>query len=71
MLQGLLEEWAESGGAAIMTTHNVDLGLAWGESGKIGLLADGSVHFREPSQYADAAEFRRVLSASLESRQAI
>lgn len=65
MLKGLLEQWADSGGGAIMTTHNVDLGLAWGETGKIGVLADGSVHFQEAGQYADAAEFRRQLSASL------
>ena len=68
MLQGLLKEWAESGGAAIMTTHNVDLGLAWGEPGKIGVLADGRVHFQEPGQYADVAQFRQLLSASLETR---
>ena len=68
MLQGLLAEWAESGGAAIMTTHNVDLGLAWGDPANIGVLADGRVHFYEPGQYADDAEFRQVLSASLETR---
>ena len=68
MLKSLLEEWAESGGAAIMTTHNVDLGLAWGDPGNIGVLADGRVHFQEPGQYADDAEFRRVLSASLVTR---
>ena len=69
MLQGLLKEWAESGGAAIMTTHNVDLGLAWGETGKIGVLADGKVQVQEPGRYANAAEFRQVLSSSLVTRQ--
>ena len=69
MLQRLLEEWTESGGAAIMTTHNVDLGLAWGDPANIGVLAVGRVHFQEPGQYGDDAEFRRVLSASLETRQ--
>ena len=69
MLKGLLKEWPESGGAVIMTTHNVDLGLAWGDPGNIGVLADGRVHFQGPGQYADVAEFRRVLSASMETRQ--
>ena len=69
MLKTLLAEWAESGGAAIMTTHNVDLGLAWGDSGNIGVLAGGKVHFQEPGEYADDAEFRRVLSAFLGTRQ--
>ena len=69
MLKGLLEEWAQSGGAAIMTTHNVDLGLAWGDRGNIGVLADGRVHFQEPGEYGDDAEFRRVLSASLGTSQ--
>ena len=68
MLKSLLEDWADSGGAAIMTTHNVDLGLAWGHPGNIGVLADGRVHIQEPGQCADDAEFRRVLSASLETK---
>ena len=69
MLKSLLKEWAESGGAAIMTTHNVDLGLAWGDPGKIGVLANGKVHFQEPGQYADDAEFRRMLSATMATSQ--
>jgi len=65
MLKGLLHEWTESGGAAIMTTHNVELGLAWGDSGKIGVLANGRIRFLERGEYADVAELRRVLSAFL------
>ncbi|PKB77947.1 MAG: hypothetical protein BZY88_20345 [SAR202 cluster bacterium Io17-Chloro-G9] len=64
MLQGLLEEWAQSGRAAILTTHNVDLGLAWGDLSRVGVLTNGSVHFQEPGRYADVAEFRRLLSES-------
>ena len=67
MLKGLLEEWAESGGSAIMTTHNVDLGLGWGDQGNIGVLAGGKVHFKEPGQLEDDAEFRRLLTASVET----
>ena len=67
MLKGLLEEWAESGGSAIMTTHNVDLGLGWGDRGNIGVLAGGKVHYQTPGQLEDNAEFRRLLKASPET----
>ena len=69
MLKTLLEEWAESGGAAIMTTHNVELGLAWAGPGNVGVLEDGRVHIQEPGQHSDDAAFRPVRSAPMETTQ--
>ena len=69
MLKTLLEEWTESGGAAIITTHNVDLGLAWAGHGNVGVLASGRVHIQERGQHSDDAAFRRVLSAPVETSQ--
>ena len=63
VLKALLEEWTTSGGAVVMTTHNMELGTSWTD--KVGVLSDGKVHFCGSKEYPDAAEFRRLLTTSL------
>ena len=40
-LADLLKEWTQSGRSVVMTTHNVDLGLAWGS--RVAVLANGKL----------------------------
>jgi energy-coupling factor transporter ATP-binding protein EcfA2 len=60
MLKGLLEEWTQTGGTVLMTTHNVELGLAWAH--RAAVLCDGKVHFQEDPNHNGAAEIQRLLT---------
>jgi heme ABC exporter ATP-binding subunit CcmA len=62
MLKGLLEEWTQTGGTVLMTTHNVELGLAWAH--RAAVLCDGKVHFQEDPNHNGAAEIQRLLTRS-------
>ena len=42
-LATLLREWVDSGRSVVMTTHNVDLGLAWGT--RVAALNNGKLDF--------------------------
>ena len=64
MLNGLLEEWTEAGCTVVMTTHNLELGLAW--ANRVALLSGGKLHFQKPDDFLDLDGFRRRLEASLE-----
>jgi len=48
-LADLLREWTASGRSVVMTTHNVDLGLAW--SSKVALMANGKLDFDGAGDY--------------------
>ena len=48
-LADLLREWTGSGRAVVMTTHNVDLGLAWGN--KVAVLSHGRLDFSGVGDY--------------------
>ena len=48
-LADLLREWTASGRSVVMTTHNVDLGLAW--SSKVALMANGRLDFDGAGDY--------------------
>ena len=63
MLQVLLEEWSESGGSVVMTTHEVELGLSWAH--RAGILSGGRIHFPAKNEYTDGVELRQMLAASL------
>ena len=69
MLKDLLADWVQAGRTVIMTTHNVELGLSWGDPEHIGVLLQGRIHFQEPSNYLNEAEFRQALTATLEARR--
>ena len=48
-LADLLKEWTGSGRSVVMTTHNVDLGLAWGS--RIAVLSNGKLDFEGARDY--------------------
>ena len=56
MLGDLLSEWTAGGGSVVLTTHDIDLGLAWGQ--RAGVLSGGSLTW--PA--GDAEEIQRMLS---------
>ena len=45
----LLKEWTETGRSVIMTTHNVDLGLAWGT--RAAVVSNGKLDFDGAGDY--------------------
>ena len=51
ILGTLLAEWTDSGRSVIMTTHDLDLGLAWGH--RVGVLRGGKVNFPDDSYPED------------------
>jgi heme exporter protein A len=63
LLRELLQEWAESGRAVVMTTHDTELGFSW--TGQLGLLAEGKLHLSGPEGTGDSAEFLRRVTVSL------
>ena len=56
MLGQLLSEWTAEGRSAVFTTHDLDLGLAWGH--RAALLSGGKVSFPE----AGSAELHQSVS---------
>ena len=48
-LADLLREWTSSGRSVVMTTHNADLGLAWGT--RVAVLNRGKVDFEGAKDY--------------------
>lgn len=63
LLKKLLQEWAASGRAVVMTTHDTELGFSW--TGQLGLLAEGKLHLRGPEGTGDSTEFHRRVTVSL------
>jgi len=63
LLRELLQEWAASGRAVVMTTHDTELGFSW--TGQQGLLAEGKLHLRGLEGTGDSAEFPRRVTESL------
>ena len=63
LLKKLLQEWAASGRAVVMTTHDTELGFSW--TGQLGLLAEGKLHLRGPEGTGDSTEFHRRGTVSL------
>ena len=57
-LGDLLSEWTASGRSAVLTTHDIDLGLAWGHS--TAVLAGGSLFFPD----GGPSDIQRALSIS-------
>ena len=53
-LAELLKEWTESGRSVVMTTHNVDLGLAWGS--RLAVLSGGKLDFDGVGDYLGVGE---------------
>ena len=53
-LADLLREWTASGRSVVMTTHNADLGLAWGT--KVAVLTNGKLNFEVARNYLGVGE---------------
>lgn len=45
MLSNLLREWTQAGRTVVMTTHNIELGIAWAD--KVAVLTDGGLQFQD------------------------
>ena len=58
MLGDLLSEWTGNGRSTVLTTHDVELGMAWGH--RAAVLSGGSLVFPE----GGAAEIQHALSTS-------
>ena len=61
-LHALLRDWTVEGGSVVMTTHDVDLGLAWAH--RASLLAGGRIHFPSANDFRDGGEVRQLLAPS-------
>ncbi len=67
MLGGLLEGWVGEGRSVVMTTHNVEQGLAWGD--RVAILSGGRIAYEESKSALDVASFRGVYRRCLEAVQ--
>jgi len=70
ILGTLLTEWTDSGRSVIMTTHDLDLGLAWGH--RAGVLRGGKVNFPDagiPDRQGKfgGGEIRQAVADALEA----
>ena len=65
MLQGLLAGWQREGGTVLMTTHNLEQGLAWGE--RVAILSGGKIAFEKSRRTLDVAGFRGTYRQFLEA----
>ena len=64
MLAGIIGDWKSEGRAILMTTHNLDKGLAWGD--RVAVLARGRIDFSEARQHLDVASFTGAFRQALE-----
>ena len=60
----LVRQRAEDGGAVVMTTHNVDMGLAWAD--EVAVLSGGRIALQAPRQGLDVASFRSTYLRKME-----
>ncbi len=67
MLGGLLEGWVAEGRSVVMTTHNVEQGLEWGD--RVAILSGGKIAYEESRSALDVAGFRGVYRRCLEAVQ--
>ena len=65
MLEELLEGWKSEGRTVVMTTHNLDQGLAWGE--RVAILSRGKIAFEESRRSLDVACFRGTYRQHVEA----
>lgn len=56
MLGDLLENWRADGGTVVMTTHNLEQGLAWGK--RVAILSGGRIAYEELRRSLDVAGFK-------------
>ena len=61
MLGDLLTEWTTDGKSAVLTTHDIDLGLSWGQ--RAAVLAGGKLNFPESNSTAILHALSRATGA--------
>ena len=66
ILGTLLADWTDSGRSVIMTTHDLDLGLSWGQ--RAGVLKCGKVNFPDEGSAGNEG-VRQALAEALEAGQ--
>jgi len=64
ILGTLLADWRDSGRSVVMTTHDLDLGLSWGQ--RAGVLRGGKVTFPDPGSVG-ASGIRQAVAEALEA----
>lgn len=62
MLRDLLQEWTGAGRSVVMTTHNLELGVAWAH--RVAVLSDGKIRFPDQGQDLEMIKLRRLLTPS-------
>ena len=67
MLARLLEEWKAAKGSVVMTTHDLERGLEWGD--RVAILADGRIAFEDERHVLDVAGFRGTYQRYLEEER--
>ena len=67
MMSELLEGWKSEGGTIVMTTHNLEHGLAWGD--RVAILSGGKIAFEESRRSLDVAGFRGTYQQFFNSAQ--
>ena len=70
ILGSLLADWTDSGRSVIMTTHDLDLGLSWGQ--RAGVLRGGKVNFPDDASPESGngsrdADIRQAVADALEA----
>ena len=66
ILGTLLADWTDSGRSVVMTTHDLDLGLSWGQ--RAGVLKGGKVNFPDEGSAGNEG-VRQALAEALEAGQ--
>lgn len=70
ILGTLLSEWTDSGRSVVMTTHDIDLGLTWGQ--RAGVLRGGKVNFPDSEKAENGnrrgdSDIRQAVADALEA----
>ena len=65
ILGGLLEKWTVGGRTVVMTTHNLEQGLSWGD--RVAILAGGGIAFEESRRALDISHFKGTYRRYLEA----
>ena len=66
ILGSLLEDWTNAGRSVVMTTHDLELGLSWGQ--RIGVLQGGKINFPNYGS-TDNNQIRQALSELLGGKE--
>ena len=64
MLGAILADWKAGGRTAVMTTHNLEQGLIWGD--RVAILSGGKIAYEEERDRIDIAGFRGTYLRYLE-----